>query len=466
MPLRSLAFLLFFGGSSAAALVFPILGVICYLVLYHVYPQTTWWGTYLQPLGIRYAFVCGVCLSIGSVLNLNRTRFGRQFIHPVEWGVLLVFLTMLLSAATGVAWNYRSDFVIDKMMKVFLFLLVMSHVVVQKRHIWHVTIILTLMTLYLGHESKNAPLSAFTNNRLDGIGGPDFRESTGLAIHLFALLPFVAVLLRQKKVWLRVLAFFAACYGINAILLCRARSAFMAGLAAGIMALWYVPPRHRRWVVVTLMLASIGGLALSDKWFWERMTTIVNSAEERDKSSSIRLKIWAASLQLLREHPLGVGIGQFEREIGRYAGSVEETEPLDERETIARRDAHNTFVLCAAETGLPGLAAFILALSLSWGTLNRLNRRIRRDLLDTELFEWLIFANRLSILVYIVAGMFVSRYYTEGMWIFLMLPVCLSRAVENEIRAQNRDMLVVQAPASAKPGPNLPPRPLLLSGGG
>ena len=116
-------------------------------------------------------------------LNLNQLKFGRRFMHPIEWCVLLVFLTMLLSTATGVAWNYRTEFLLDKMSKVFLFTFLLSHIVVTRKQIWYLVILFTVMTLYLGHEAKIAPIGSFSRNRLNGIGGPDFRESAGLAIH-------------------------------------------------------------------------------------------------------------------------------------------------------------------------------------------------------------------------------------------------------------------------------------------
>jgi len=128
LPLRSIAFLLYFVQSSVASFAFPIVGVLCYILLYHVYPQSTWWGKCLEPMGIRYAFVCGLCLLVGSVLNLNRLKFGRQFIHPIELGILLVFLTMMLSIVTGLPWRPDRDFIVDKMSKVFLFAFVLSHV--------------------------------------------------------------------------------------------------------------------------------------------------------------------------------------------------------------------------------------------------------------------------------------------------------------------------------------------------
>jgi len=436
MPLRSIAFLLYFCGSSASALVYPMVGLVCYVVLYHVYPQTTWWGKALEPLGLRYSFICGTCMIIGATLAAGRMRLGRTSIHPVEAGAVVVYLTLLLTLITGEGINNQGLMLIDKMGKLILFLLVMSHVLISRKRLWVFVLVLTIMSFYLGHEAKNAPPGAFQHNRLDGIGGPDFRESASLAIHLCAMLPFVAIVMRQKRWLLRLTGFFAGCYAINAILLCRARSAFLACIVAGVLALWYVPKRGRRWVATMLVLASIGTFVLSDRWFWERMDTIVVRGEaQREDSSALRFQIWAAAWEMFKTKPFGVGVGQFQFHVKRYS---------EELGNITR-DAHNSFVLCAGEAGLPGLLAYLATLGCSWMTLNQTSRRARRDLEDSELFEWLILANRLALVVYMVAGLFVSRFYTEGVWWMIMLPVCLARAVENEIREEANEELIIRA---------------------
>jgi O-antigen ligase len=159
------------------------------------------------------------------------------------------------------------------------------------------------------------------------------------------------------------------------------------------------------------------------------MLTILNSPEERDRSASSRLEIWAAAWEMIKEYPMGVGIGQFEHEIGAYLDPGVRHSP----------DAHNTYVLCAAETGFPGLAAFLLTLGAAWYTLARLSRRVRTRLSDPDQFELMIYASRLSLIVYMVGGLFTSRFYTEGMWMLIMLPACLARAVENELRVEVRE---------------------------
>lgn len=436
MPLRGIAFLAFFVGSSAATFVFPMAGVICYLVLYHVYPQTTWWGKSIASLGSRYALVCGACLLAGTILNLNRLKFGRHILLPVEWGMLLVFLAILLSTATGMGWDARTEEFLDKMAKVFVFALLMAHVAATPRALWQVVVTLAVMALYLGHEAHGAPRGAFADNRLNGIGGPDFQDSNGLSIHLCALIPFVVVLFRQSGLGWKILAFLAAGYTANAILLCRTRSVAIAGAVAALLSIFYIPRRHRRWAVAALCFALAGVVYLSDDWYWKRISTIFSSQEERDMSVNKRLIIWSGAWEMIKDHPLGVGVGHFQRQIGRYTAE----------QGIVKRDAHNSYLLCAAEIGLPGLAAYLATLGLAWATLSRANRRIQAGGVDSDRLELIIFANRIALIVYMVAGFFSSRFYTEGQWFLIAMTACTARAVENELRALEPRVIVLEQP--------------------
>ncbi len=424
MPFRSIGFLLYFFGSSLGTLVYPIVGVVCYIILYHVFPQTTWWGMRLNFLGLRYSFIIGVCLIIGMFLNANKLRFGKSALHPVELSLIFVLITMILSGYMGLGWTHHSWVLLDKMAKVFLFTFMLSHVATDRRNLWIVVLTLVMMAWYLGHEAHIAPRGSFAKGRLNGIGGPDFRESSSLAIHLVALLPFIAVAFLQRPLWIKICAFLAGGYAVNAILLCRARSAFLAAMVAGVMAVWYGPRRYRRWIIFVLILGTIGGITLSDDWFWKRMVTIFTSAEERDESAQSRLIIWSASWEMIQEHPFGVGIGRFQDHIQRYNPDL----------ILTRRDAHNSFILCLAETGWLGLAAFLASLLVSWLTLIHVQRTAMRRLSEPDFYLMLVFATRLALITYLVSGVFVSRYYAEGFWWFVILPVCLARCVENEAR--------------------------------
>ena len=91
---------------------------------------------------------------------------------------------------------------------------------------------------------------------------------------------------------------------------------------------------------------------------------------------------------------------------------------------------------------------FLAVLFGAWWTLNKLSRQVK-TLKNKDLLELMIFANRLALMVYMISGCFVSRLYTEGMWILIALPVCIARAVENEVRVEAEEKVVIACPEPA-----------------
>jgi O-antigen ligase len=76
---------------------------------------------------------------------------------------------------------------------------------------------------------------------------------------------------------------------------------------------------------------------------------------EAQISSDARFEIWSAATNIISANPLGIGMARFKKEIGNYGGP-------------SRRDAHNAYLLIAAENGLPGLTVFLF---LIWHLLKR-----------------------------------------------------------------------------------------------
>jgi O-antigen ligase len=73
-----------------------------------------------------------------------------------------------------------------------------------------------------------------------------------------------------------------------------------------------------------------------------------------DKSSAYRLILWTAGLRMVQEHPfVGVGLGRFSQVVGSYTDvTPSKNDP---------NDAHNAYLLVAAEMGVP---AFLTMLAL------------------------------------------------------------------------------------------------------
>ena len=81
-----------------------------------------------------------------------------------------------------------------------------------------------------------------------------------------------------------------------------------------------------------------------------------------DPSTASRFTIWNGTLEMLRDHPNGVGLGRFNDHIGNYTN-------------YAGKDAHNGFLLTLAECGPLGLLALLWVFWRLW----RLARWLRRS---------------------------------------------------------------------------------------
>ncbi|KGM56263.1 hypothetical protein N800_08660 [Lysobacter daejeonensis GH1-9] len=81
-----------------------------------------------------------------------------------------------------------------------------------------------------------------------------------------------------------------------------------------------------------------------------------------DVSTASRFTIWSGAVDMLRDHPAGVGLGRFSEKIGNYT-------------TYSGKDAHNGFLLTLAELGPLGLFALLWVFWRLW----RLSRWLRRS---------------------------------------------------------------------------------------
>ena len=209
-------------------------------------------------------------------------------------------------------------------------------------------------------------------------------------------------------------------FATNAIILTRSRGAFLAVGLAAVTALLFIPKGHRRIVILGLIVASIGGYRLMDEPFLQRMSTITRSEDEQDRASQSRIEIWSGGVKMMMANPLGVGAGNYMQSIGQY----------DPRNP--NRDAHNTFVRCAGEIGLPGIVVLVALLVNAGITLRAASARAAH--LTPEERESIGLATLAlwsSLAAIVGASMTMTLLYVESAWWFLALPVCLSRIVDN-----------------------------------
>ena len=124
-----------------------------------------------------------------------------------------------------------------------------------------------------------------------------------------------------------------------------------------------------------------------------------------DESAQGRVQAWSEGLQMLKAQPvLGVGYGQF----------------LDHHTLTA----HNSFVLCFAETGLVGYFFWLGLLVASYLYMRAMRAVPQKEPIDAEIARWSGIL-QLSLFGFLIAAFFLSRTFVPMLYLLLGLVVAL-----------------------------------------
>ncbi len=422
-PLKTILYFNLFWFGCFMALVNPIWGVVNYMMAYQTNPTDTWWGAPLTELGMRFSLLAALTTFLGFLLAKKHVPAIIPVLSWWEVGLLSLFAVGVLNLVIGHGPNPSAQHAFEKFWKMLLFVFVFGRLVTTRRNVRMVLWTFVVGSLYVGYDAYTAPPSAFWLGRLERIGGPDFSTTSGTAAHLGAMLPLIGVAFLIARHWSgRLLALTTAAFTVNAIVLCRTRSAFV-GLACGAVAALLTTPRAKRFRIHFLLLVgAFMAFALTDAHFWTRMNTLTSrSALAADAATVSRTDIWVTSLRVLSDNPWGVGVGNFPAVIGAY----------DAR--YYKRSSHNTLVACFTELGFFGGTIFALMIVGALRLLQMSAKRAKetQDPVETKM---LVYGSLVSFITYFITGLGTERFYCESFWWILILPLCLHRMVLREAR--------------------------------
>jgi len=420
-PLRTIFYFCFFWVGCVVSVVNPVWGVVNYLIAYQTHPPSTWWGKPLVDLGVRFSMLAIGFTVVGLFFGRRHVPKTRPAVSFWEVGVILLVLIGALNILLGVGFDDSAKFAFEKFWKLQVFVLILARLATTRANLLLVLWTIVGGSLYLGWEAFTAPLWRFTLGRLDTFGGSDISTSSGAAAHLAGMLPLacVAFLIARHWGW-KLLAALSAVFSFNAIILCRTRSAFLGLLAGAVVALLMAPRMRRFRVYAVLVVGGALGFRLTDVNYWNRMETLTDKAAlDADPAVTGRADLWEASSRILRDHPTGVGLGNFTNVIGHY----------DAR--YWRRSPHNTIIMCFCELGVVGGAVFLTLLAGSLYLLYRAARlaHLSERPLETSL---LAYGMLVSLVVYFVAALGTERFSCESFWWVLVFPLCLYRVTTRE----------------------------------
>lgn len=418
--LKTILYLFLLGTSILGSIAYhPLLGIIGYVLSYNINPIGHWWGSPIVDWGIRYSLFLAVATGIGIIVHRSKLKFKKLF--ESQEILLIVFLAFVwLSIPLGVGFNSEGSNAV-KMTKIVIILLMASHVITNLKRYEAMIWTLIIAGLYLGIEAYSAPEWMFRGGRLDvGIGGSDFGEGNFLGAHFAMLLPFLGVMFLKGGWKSKGLCLISGVFVTNSIILCRSRGIFLAILVGILCAIIFSTRRQRLKIFLGISIAIVGAIFLTDPGFWMRMEQIDIDTAQMEGSARGRLLAWEASLSMASDFPLGVGEGNFKATIGHYIPE------------LTGRDTHNTFFRCLTELGVQGAFVLLLMIGNAFWILFRLKKKIQ-GLPKNADFLWHIYALRIALIIYLVAGVFITHTYIEEFYWLLIYPLFLKRSIEGEI---------------------------------
>ena len=251
---------------------------------------------------------------------------------------------------------------------------------------------------------------------------------------------FAAVAVLSKRKGVRLVALGGCILLAAAILFTYSRQAYLIALIALLILLMHrsVPGT----IMAGLLLVMSVGLFPDSVIERVQETRQVDATGSQvvDNSTISRFEIWDGAVEMWQEHPAGVGLNRFSTMIGDYSDHP-------------GKDAHNTFVLMLAETGVLGLLAMLWLIWRLWGLARRLQRAAPVEDIEARA---LALGFKLAVISMALGNIYGSAFF-EGLimanfWVLcgLLERYSILKADAANVAIARSQPAVVPAPVSAR----------------
>ena len=382
----------------------PFIGLINYLAFLYIRPQD--FVPSMQGMPIMLILGAGTAaLAVLHQAFVKRSLvFARVPQHLfVLWLYVAVMASRMAMGHVRGAFEATLDFVPTIVMYFLLVELTTTPGKVKAVFvtITHLTLVLAVQGIvqyYTGGGLGGMEAYKSSDNeeggRIQAVG--IFADPNDLALVINTVLPLVMLMIAQSRSALvRVYNLFIAAIFIFAIFLTESRGGL---LALGAMAILFFYRKFGKIVGFPIGLVVMGALFV----LGPRMNTI--STEEA--SSYGRLEAWSLAMDLFKGSPLfGIGYNHF----------------MD----YHFRTAHNSYLLCTAELGIFGLYPWLMLFYISFKN----TVFVEKELLRSGQREFAMYAHaaHLSLVVFFLGALLLSRTYHPLLFIMIGLCTCITR---------------------------------------
>jgi hypothetical protein len=421
--LTALAFLVgFFTLLGLALARHPIYGLYAYLASFYIHPPSRWWAQNLPDL--RWAFLAAgvtvlAILIHRSKLNAQRPAWYASLPGALSIGfVIWLWIQSLWALDVGVHRDASTQF--TKYLVAFYFVYRLAETPERLRDILLVHVAGCTYLSVLAFYSNN-----YTDERLNGVGGPGIDDANTLGMFLGTGLVVAAMLALVERGWRRIAVIVAAPVILNGIVLAASRGAFLGVLAGGLVLFLVKPPQYRRLFWVFVAVGVIGAVSLMDQRFIDRMLSIsdaVERTEEMDSSAESRWAMLEAQVRMFADHPLGTGHKGSAILSAHYLDPKWVTWVTRETggpDAAPGRSSHNTLLTALVEQSIPGAVVYLSF--VLWGMRSVLSLR-RGQRAGTSAHLGYGGAAAAALAVVLAAGLFTDYLMAEvQVWMLALL---------------------------------------------
>jgi len=375
----------------------PYVGLMLFIGLLYIRPEEM----FPAMAGMRLTLMIGLVTLVGTwfQLCLNRSPIVRTPVNPliIGFGVIVVISGMTVGNLSEAAAE------IGKL--VILVLLILNLIRDRERYqsivstLLICTAYLSVYSIYLFYTGGAFVQDAGETVRAQGSG--IFNDPNDLAATIVAGMALAVTRLSLSRGPTRLFYVALACIMLAAVLLTNSRGG-MVSLLVLVMGAFLSFSKNKVKSIVLAVLTVFVVLAAGPG----RMTTF----DSEEESANQRFYFWNNGVNMLLDNPLtGVGFRQF----GDHNNGA---------------TAHNSFVLCFGELGIPGYFCWIGIIYFCY------RRRGESDKVDVEdpadVRELL--GARLALSAYLAAAFFISRTYVAVPYLLMSLPLAKQISIASQ----------------------------------
>ena len=365
-----------------------------------------------------------------------------------SWGCMSYLLTALSPGAPpAYAEDYLNDLKrwLDPFLVYFLFFQG-----VRRSDIWRnvVGIVMLVVMVVAGlacYEYLGVANSSLDKSRVGGVVGQPNYLGAFFVYYMFLFAGHWVQKRRQPSAWLLLLPF-VLCF--RGIMVTFSRGAYVA-FAQGMLGLAYFKKRALALLAMAALALAVLNPSLLPAGVRYRLDTtfrgraeglddIENArVEDLDASSAARLLVWQGGLEMVKANPvLGVGFGLF---------PVVITDFVSAKELKDVRDAHNAYLITAAELGVPALLLLLVNFALLIWLANRVYRRHPDPFVHATALGYL---GGLSGLL--AANLFGSRLNTTEVAGYVWVLAALMARADVDLTKQRLGLKKAESPTSTR----------------